>query len=78
MMKPELRKKLLTDLSRNNYGLALTEHISEEIGKLSDITRLTPENVESNRSAVIKLREIFKFLHRLKDNQEEKSKNQYQ
>lgn len=76
-MKPELRKKLLEDMGRNSYGMAMSDYIEEQIAKLSDITRLTPENVESNRMAVVKLREIFAFLNRLKVDKTEKSNNIY-
>ena len=74
MIDKETRLKVLKDLAMSSNGVALKEYIDEKIKEMSDITKITAEELEATKKAVVVLKEIFSFLDRLKA-EDKKQKN---
>ena len=58
----EQQKQTLQELKGTAYGFALKVYLEEEIGKMSDMSTLTPENVVAKKEACQILENLFRFL----------------
>ena len=77
MIDKKERATILEGFVKTAQGKAMLDLIEEKISDLGDIEKQTPETVVSNKMAVVKLKEIFRFILKTSPEQGDKNTNQY-
>lgn len=77
-MKKEDKDRLLKQLSKSSEGIALKEYLEETINKMTDIFTITSyEELIGKQIAIKLIKETFRFLDLLSEENPQKSGNQY-
>ena len=77
-MKKEDKDRLLKQLSKSSEGIALKEYLEETINKMTDIFTINSyEELIGKQIAIKLIKETFRFLDLLSEENPQKSGNQY-